>query len=185
MHSQHVATLAGWLAERLDLSLVEREALRAAGLLHDVGKIGVPDRILRKPARLTDDERHVIQQHVTLSEMIIQGIPHLDLVLAAVVHHHERWDGGGYPRGLGGERIPRLGRILAVADAFSAMTLDRPYRKGLNPEVALAEMERAAGTQLDPALVPQFVGAVRARLPLQSPAPERTAAIVELAATAA
>ena len=160
-HSEHVAALAVALGGRIGVSAGAQDALRTAGLLHDVGKIGIPDRILRKPGGLTDEERRIIQQHVTLSEMIIQGVPRLDEVLAAVMHHHERWDGGGYPRGLAGERIPLLGRIMAVADAFSAMTLDRPYRKGMDPEAALGELARAAGTQLDPALVPAFVAAVR------------------------
>jgi len=157
-HSEHVAALAVGLADALGLPEAARDALHNAGLLHDVGKIGIPDHILRKPGRLSDEERRIVQQHVTLSEMIIQGVPRVDDVLAAVVHHHERWDGGGYPRGLAGEHIPLLGRVLAIADAYSAMTLDRPYRKGMAPDVALAELARAAGTQLDPALLPVFIG---------------------------
>jgi len=160
-HSEHVASLAARLAEELGLPIATRDTLRTAGLLHDVGKIGIPDRILRKPGRLTDEERRIVQQHVKLSEMIIQGIPRVEDVLDAVIHHHERWDGGGYSRGLAGERIPLLGRILAIADAYSAMTLDRPYRKGLSGAEALAGLERGSGAQFDPSLVAPFVGWAR------------------------
>ena len=100
----------------------------------------MPDSILRKPGRLTPDEEAMIRQHVVFSELMIKGVPHLDDVLAAVAHHHERWDGGGYPHGKAGEEIPLLGRILALADAFAAMTHDRPYRKGRSLQQAVTEM---------------------------------------------
>ena len=134
-----------------------------ASLLHDVGKIGVPHTILRKPGRLTDAEFAIVKQHVVLGEVLIREIPSLEEVRSAVVSHHERWDGGGYPHGLRGESIPLLGRIIAVADAYSAMTSDRPYRKSLSPEEAVAELRQCAGTQFDPQLVELFVAGLTLR----------------------
>ncbi|HEX5501926.1 MAG TPA: diguanylate cyclase [Thermomicrobiales bacterium] len=159
-HSDAVTAGALLLAKRLGLSPEACGALRIAGLLHDVGKIGIPDRILRKPGPLTDEEYRIMQQHVSLSELIIKEVPSLVDVLGAVASHHERYDGRGYPRGLRGEEIPLLGRIMALADACAAMLLNRPYRRGWNwPEVA-AELRRGSGTQFDPALVEPFVAAI-------------------------
>jgi diguanylate cyclase (GGDEF)-like protein len=156
-HSDDVTRHALALADQLGLSSGTIRPLRIAGLLHDVGKIGIPDHILRKPGSLDPEEFEAIKQHVTLGEVMIKEIPDLNDILAAVGSHHERWDGGGYPRGLAGERIPLLGRILAVADAYSAMTTDRPYRKALGEVEAREEMRRVAGTQLDPSLVQPFL----------------------------
>jgi putative nucleotidyltransferase with HDIG domain len=152
-HSILVAEIATLLARTLGLSPREEAILRTAGLLHDVGKISIPDRILRKPAPLTRDELQVMRQHVEFSELIIRGVPGLRDILEAVMHHHERWDGRGYQRGLAGENVPLLGRIMIVADAYSAMVLDRPYRRGLTVEEAVAQLRAGAGTQFDPALV--------------------------------
>ncbi len=156
-HSDDVTELAVTLASKMGLSVETQRSVRMAGLLHDIGKVGVPDHILRKPAELNDEERKVVRNHVTLGELIIQGIPNQEEVVGAVGSHHERYDGKGYPRGLRGERIPLLGRILAVTDAYSAMTTDRPYRKALPAEEAKAELCRVAGTQLDPELVDAFL----------------------------
>jgi HD-GYP domain-containing protein (c-di-GMP phosphodiesterase class II) len=128
-----------------------------AALLHDVGKIGVPDPILRKPARLTRAEQDVVEQHALLGAMILQQLPHLEEIRSAVGAHHERFDGGGYPHGLRGTDIPLLGRILAVADSFSAMTTDRPYRAAFSIDQATCELERQAGAQFDPAVVRAFL----------------------------
>jgi diguanylate cyclase (GGDEF)-like protein len=160
VHSEAVTDAALLLAKQLELSNEVCGALRVAGLLHDVGKIGIPDQILRKPGRLTGDEYRIMQQHVTLSELMIKEVPHLVDVLSAVASHHERYDGEGYPRGLKGEEIPLMGRIMALADACSAMLLDRPYRKGMLWSEAKAELLRGSGTQFDPALVGPFIDAI-------------------------
>jgi diguanylate cyclase (GGDEF)-like protein/putative nucleotidyltransferase with HDIG domain len=156
-HSDNVTEYALALAAKMDLSVDTLRSVRVAALLHDVGKLGVPDHILRKPADLTEAEFETIKNHVTFGELIIQGIPNQEEVLSAVGSHHERWDGTGYPRGLKGADIPLLGRILAVTDAYSAMTTDRPYRKALTPEKAQAELRAVSGSQLDPALVKVFL----------------------------
>jgi diguanylate cyclase (GGDEF)-like protein/PAS domain S-box-containing protein/putative nucleotidyltransferase with HDIG domain len=157
-HSDGVTAYALEIAEALGLSDKTQRTVRIAGLLHDVGKIGVPDRILRKPGSLNEYELQVIRQHVQLGEMIVKEVPDLPDVIGAVASHHERLDGLGYPRGLKGDEIPLLGRILAVADAYSAMTTDRPYRRAKGPDEAQAELVKAAGSQLDPELVRIFIG---------------------------
>jgi diguanylate cyclase (GGDEF)-like protein len=159
-HSENEAQYAVLMGEALGLSDESLRALRIAGLLHDVGKVGIPDRILRKPGRLTEDERETMQRHVLITERIVAGVPHLEDVLSAASSHHERFDGTGYPRGLRGEDIPILGRLLAVADAFSAMTEDRPYRKALPLSAAIRELRDCAGTQFDPDLVEIFISNV-------------------------
>jgi diguanylate cyclase (GGDEF)-like protein/putative nucleotidyltransferase with HDIG domain len=156
-HSEEVTELALSLGEKLGLSDESQRVLRVAGLLHDIGKIGVPDRILRKPGRITEEEFEVIKQHTLLGDAIIAAIPDLAEIRAAVVAHHERYDGNGYPSHLCGEAIPLLGRILAVADAYSAMMTDRPYRKALGEERAIAELTAGKGTQFDPACVDAFL----------------------------
>jgi diguanylate cyclase (GGDEF)-like protein len=162
-HSEDVTGHALFLADALELTDEERRLLRLAGLLHDIGKIGIPDGILRKPAPLTGEEYDIVKQHVALGDAIVGAVPQLAEVRAGVRHHHERWDGTGYLDGLRGDAIPRLARILAVADAYSAMTTTRPYRKALSRDEALARVAQAAGSQLDPELAMAFVTAMRRR----------------------
>ena len=161
-HSEDVARYAVYLGTLLGLDEETIQTLRVSGLLHDVGKIGIPDHILRKPAKLTTEEYRTVQQHVALGDSIIRDLPNVDLIRAGVRHHHERWDGAGYLHGLAGEEIPLIARILAVGDAFSAMTTTRPYRKALPVEEALHRLEDAAGSQLDEQLVITFVRGIAA-----------------------
>jgi diguanylate cyclase (GGDEF)-like protein/putative nucleotidyltransferase with HDIG domain len=166
-HSEDVAEYALWIAEELRVSEETLRVIRIGGLLHDVGKIAVPDEILRKPGRLTDDEYAVLQRHPAMGALIVSAIPGMESILDAVRSHHERWDGQGYPDGTAGEETPFLGRIMAVADAFSAMTTDRPYRKGMDWEIALNEIRKNSGTQFDPIMADAFVRAALKRKPVQ------------------
>jgi HD-GYP domain-containing protein (c-di-GMP phosphodiesterase class II) len=160
LHSEDVAAYALFLSNRLGQPDEMRENLRIAGLLHDVGKIGIPDDILRKPGRLTPHEFEIVKQHVALGDLIVRDVPDVEVIRAGVRYHHERWDGQGYMLGLAGEEIPLVARMLAVADAFSAMTTTRPYRKAMSVEQALEELRAAAGTQLDAELVAAFVSGI-------------------------
>jgi diguanylate cyclase (GGDEF)-like protein len=159
-HSEDVARYGVFLAEQLSLEPDVLRTVRAAGLLHDVGKIGIPDTVLRKPGKLTPAEHGIVQQHVALGDIIVRDLPNIDAIRAGIRHHHERWDGKGYLDHLEGDEIPLIARILAVGDAFSAMTTTRPYRKALPTEEALRRLEDAAGTQLDERLVRVFVAAI-------------------------
>ena len=160
-HSEDVARYAAFLAERLGLDEQARSVVYRAGRLHDIGKIGVPDRILRKPAALTEQEYEMVKQHVALGDLLVRDLPNLAEIRAGIRHHHERWDGKGYLEHLAGAEIPEIARILAVCDAFSAMTTTRPYRKAVSVEEALTRLEDAAGTQLDERLVVAFVAGIR------------------------
>ena len=155
-HCESTAEYAVMLAQEIGLSPSAQRTLRLAALLHDVGKICVPDHILHKPGDLTADEFEVIKHHVSIAEDLIVDVPNAEEVRTIARHHHERFDGSGYPDGLRGEEIPFLARILALADAFSAISLNRPYRRGLPREQAYAELQRVAGSQLDPGLVKSF-----------------------------
>lgn len=159
-HSEDVARYAVFLARRIGLDPEMLATIQLAGLLHDIGKIGIPDVVLRKPSKLTDDEYRMFQQHVALGDAIVRDVPNVDIVRAGIRHHHERWDGDGYLEGLAGEEIPVIGRILAVADAFSAMTTTRPYRKALSVTEALKRLGDAAGTQLQEELVTEFIAGI-------------------------
>ena len=165
-HSEDVTAHALFLADVIGLDEEGRRTLRLAGLLHDVGKVGIPPAILRKPGPLTPAEFETIKQHVALGDAMVGAVPQLAAeVRAGVRHHHERWDGSGYLDGLRGNEIPLTARILAVGDAYSAMTTTRPYRRALAVEEALQRIEEAAGTQLDPDLAVRFVAAMRSRAP--------------------
>jgi diguanylate cyclase (GGDEF)-like protein/putative nucleotidyltransferase with HDIG domain len=156
-HSEDVARYAVFLAEQLALPPDMRTTIRTAGLLHDIGKIGIPDEILRKPGRLTPHESEIVKQHVALGELIVRDLPDVEVVRAGIRYHHERWDGAGYLDQLAGEQIPLVARVLAVADAFSAMTTSRPYRQALSLDEAVGRLLNAAGSQLEERLVRVFV----------------------------
>lgn len=156
-HSEQVMRYALLLARELALPPDMTEAVQVCSLLHDVGKIAVPDAILRKPGLLNEDEMRLMKQHAPFGAMIVQNVPHLARVLEGVRSHHESFDGSGYPDGLRGEEIPFMGRLLAVPMCFAAMTTDRPYRKSLSRERALKELEDGRGTQFDPAIVDAFL----------------------------
>jgi len=136
--------------------LAATPGLEQAFLLHDLGKIGVPDAVLNKVGPLTDEEWALMREHPAIGLRILEGVPHMDVVRAVVYSHHERWDGAGYPDGLAGEAIPLGARIVAVADAFDAMTAARPYSTPRTPHEALEELRRCAGAQFDPAVVVAF-----------------------------
>jgi len=157
-HSELVTKLSLSLAKEINLPKEEMEALRIAALLHDIGKIGIPESILRKPGPLEKEEFELIKQHPRLGAMMLNGPPpYRDHVIDAIKYHHERYDGKGYPEGLKGKDIPLLARIIGIADAYSAMITDRPYRKALTKEEAIAELKKGAGTQFDPELVDKFI----------------------------
>jgi diguanylate cyclase (GGDEF)-like protein len=157
-HSAQVAEHSAALAEALGFPKEQLETLRVAAMLHDVGKIALPDAILRKPGSLTRDEAEAVKQHPLVGGMMLaQHLPGLEEVRHAVSTHHERWDGKGYPSGLSGREIPLLGRVLAVADSYSAMTTDRPYRAAMQVADAISELEKGMATQFDPDLVPVFI----------------------------
>jgi len=161
-HSEWVARFADLMAQGLGFDLEQRQRMWMASLIHDVGKIGIPDSILRKPDKLTDQEYAAMKQHVVFSHLIVAQVLPAPDVVDAVRYHHERWDGRGYPHGVCGTDIPVHGRILILADAASAMYLSRPYRKGLSLEALVAELRRNRGTQFDPELADLFVAALLA-----------------------
>lgn len=155
-HSEQVMAYALLLARHLDSAAETLESVCTGALLYDIGKIAVPDAILRKPGLLSSDETRLMQQHCRFGAMMVQDVAHRDRVIECVLHHHEAWDGSGYPSGLTGENIPWMGRLIAVADAFAAMTTDRPYRRALAPVNALGELQRNRQARFDPAMVDAF-----------------------------
>ena len=156
-HSQNVSLYAAQLAESIGLDPEHVEIIRQAGLLHDVGKIGIPESILGKRGKLTDEEYAIMRQHPEDSVAMLKYLPSLDYVVPAVFSHHERWDGRGYPRGISGESIPITARCLCIADSFDAMTTERSYKPALSVGDALDEIRRNLGTQFDPKIGLQFV----------------------------
>jgi diguanylate cyclase (GGDEF)-like protein len=159
-HGEETVALAHRVAERLGLNDATIAEVEAVALLHDVGKIGMPDAILRKPGPLDDDEMRIVREHPLIGERILRQVPGLDRVARAVRHEHERWDGDGYPDGLRGQAIPLPSRVTLVCDAYHAMTSDRPYRRGMSHADAAAELRRCAGTQFDPAVVTALLDAL-------------------------
>jgi HD-GYP domain-containing protein (c-di-GMP phosphodiesterase class II) len=163
-HSCRVADYTAALGRIMDLPRSEVAFLRQAGLVHDIGKIGIPDKILRKKGRLTEEELHLIRLHPIMGASILSRFKDMERMIPVVLHHHERWDGAGYPSGIRGIDIPRESRAIFVADAFDAMTTDRPYGQILSTEEALAELRLCATLQFDPQLVDAMHDAWRAGL---------------------
>lgn len=159
-HSERVALVARFLGRRLGLSEELCEQLYLAGLLHDLGKLGVPDAVLRKPGPLTDEEFDAIRPHPERGWMILHDLEELGFLIPGILHHHERYDGRGYPDGLAGEEIPLSARILAVADSYDAMASDRPYRRGMPLEKVTQILRDGSGKQWDPRVVEVFLGAI-------------------------
>lgn len=158
-HSERVMIYSQAIAQELNLSNDEKETIRLAGLLHDIGKIGIDEAIIRKIERLTDEEFAQIKKHPDIGAEILKPIKQLQAIVPGVWQHHERYDGYGYPKRLKGEEISVAGRILAVADTFDAMTSDRPYRKGLSHQRALDEIKEHACSQFDPEIANAFLKA--------------------------
>ncbi|MEX2535132.1 MAG: HD-GYP domain-containing protein [Trueperaceae bacterium] len=153
-HCERVALNARAMGKALNLSRVDLNQLYWAGILHDVGKVAVPTRILHKPAALTADEYELVKRHPTFGAKLLRSIgSSFEPIAVGVERHHERWDGSGYPSGLGGEQIPLFGRVLAIVDSFEAMTADRPYRAAMPAEQAMLELRREAGKSYDQELV--------------------------------
>ena len=164
-HSDEVSGLVRAMARRLEMSDDRREQLIFGSLLHDIGKLGVSERILLKPGPLTDEEFSAVKLHPRIGYRLVSQLPLLQAVAPAILHHHERYDGDGYPSGLAGERIPLEARVIAIIDAFSAMISERPYQAAVPVAAALEELERCAGTHFDPRLVEIFVEEVRSGIP--------------------
>lgn len=160
-HSQRVSEYAVMIGRELGFSEKDCENLRKAALLHDIGKIGIPDRILNKPGKLTDEEYAVMKSHVTHGAEILKDFTMVEHVVEGALYHHERYDGKGYVSGLKGEEIPIYGRIIGVADTFDAMTQNRVYRQGLDVDFVLGELERCKGTQFDPRIADIMIRLVR------------------------
>lgn len=156
-HSARVAVLAVATGEKLGMSDEELLVLRRAAELHDIGKVAISESILGKLGRLTEEELKVMRQHAMLALEILGAVPSLQPTLPLIKHHHERWDGTGYPDGLAGEEIPLGARIIAIAEAYDIMTQGAPWKEPLSVEEAKAETQRCAGTQFDPKVVEAFL----------------------------
>ena len=158
-HSERVARVAVRLAAEMGCDAETMDNLYLAGLLHDIGKVGIDDSILRKMGTLSDDEYEHVKAHVSIGHNILRNLAGLKDLLPVVFHHHESWDGGGYPHHLDAQQIPLAARIVAVADAFDAMSSDRPYRKAMPDETVDRILETGAGLQWDPEVVQAFLRA--------------------------
>jgi hypothetical protein len=165
-HSERVARIAVRLGEQIGLNDTIRSELYLGGLLHDIGKIGVPDEVLRKPGRLTDAEYDLVKQHTLVGDAILAHVKQLAHLRPLVRNHHEQYDGRGYPDGLSGDAIPLLARIVAVADACDAMMSDRPYRKALAPAAIEAILASGAGKQWDPVIIAAFLACKQEIFPI-------------------
>ena len=163
-HSAAVAALSRRLARHMGLSVEDQHAAQTAGMLHDIGKIAVPETILQKPSRLTEDEFAIMREHPVRAAAILSPLPGLEASIPAIRAHHEQYAGGGYPDGTRGPDIPYLARILNICDSWDAMTSDRPYRRALKRRPAMDELERECGKQFDPEIFDQFIDLVERRV---------------------
>jgi diguanylate cyclase (GGDEF)-like protein/putative nucleotidyltransferase with HDIG domain len=157
-HSESVVQLVDSVARGLGLDEAEAAHIRAAALLHDIGKVAIPDDILNKPGKLNEDEWKVMREHPAIGERILRAVPGMGAVARIVRHEHERWDGGGYPDGISGEAIPIGSRIILACDAYHAMTSDRPYRQAMPHADAIRELHAYAGKQFDPEVTKMLIG---------------------------
>jgi putative nucleotidyltransferase with HDIG domain len=160
-HSQKVSAYAALLAEAIGMSEVEVEEIRLGAVLHDVGKVGIPEQILNKSGPLNPEEWENMKSHVTYGARLLEPLEPLARIRQMVLHHHEFFDGSGYPNALAGQNIPLGARILTIADSYDTITSDRSYKKGRTAEEALSELERCANSQFDPELIAAFVRAMR------------------------
>jgi putative nucleotidyltransferase with HDIG domain len=160
-HSERVATYAAALADKLNLSDSYKETLKKAAMLHDIGKIGIPDAILNKKGALNEEERTVVERHEMESARILEPTPFLKDAIPLILHHHEHYDGSGYPHGLSGERIPIGSRIISICDSFDAMTSGRPYNRPMNTEEAIATLKASEQKHFDPILTEKFIEVIR------------------------
>jgi len=158
-HTKRVLEYSLVVGKRLGLSKEELDQLKLAAALHDIGKIGIEDRILGKPNRLEPEEAEMMERHTVIGAKIVENIRPLRAIVPGILHHHEKYDGKGYPDALKGGAIPTMARIISVCDTFDAITSDRPYRKGVHPEIALQELRKHSGTQFDPKIVGVFIAA--------------------------
>lgn len=156
-HSERVTNLSLKIGQALNLSSDQLNVLEIAALFHDVGKIGIPDKVLNKPGKLTDEEFNQIKEHPSIGVDILKTIEFLDKTLPMIFHHHEKYKGNGYPSGISGDSIPLESRIICVADSYDAMTSDRPYRKGMPHNIAVDELIKFKGIQFDPQIVDTFI----------------------------
>ncbi len=163
MHAEHVAELMAGLAAEMDMSSDEISLAFIVGLIHDVGKIKTPSDILTKPSKLTTEEFKIMKNHAQQGAEIIAGIAGAKAVVPSMLHHHERYDGKGYPDGLAGNNIPLLSRMLAICDSFDAMTTGRCYRTPVDLRTSIEEVKMCAGTQFDPAICQSFVAFLKSR----------------------
>jgi HD-GYP domain-containing protein (c-di-GMP phosphodiesterase class II) len=156
-HSARVSRFCLLIAERLNLTTKEKHYLYLTSMLHDIGKIGIPDELLNRPGKLTEEERDKVREHVSLGASMLKARGQIHPIVPRIRHHHEAYDGSGYPDGLKGEKIPLISRIVAVADTYDAMTSDRPYRKARSKGEAVAEIKRCSGKNFDPQVVEAFL----------------------------
>ena len=178
-HSMRVARVSLIVGQALELPREEMEPLLLSAILHDVGKIAIPDNILKKPERLDREEFEIMKTHTTAGARMLQHIAALEHVIPGILRHHEYWNGSGYPNGLAGEKIPLQGRIIHIGDAFDAMTTDRIYRRKIDVQGAIDEIKRFAGSQFDPHLVDLTLEA-RRQGKIHDDLPESTPTLHEL-----